>query len=91
VVIFQELKHYAFDHFKEEEALMAQYDFPDLENHQREHQAFRDYIDELEKSHKLDSEAIMELILFFMKWITNHIMISDKKYALHINKILSND
>jgi len=89
--IFQELKSYAFNHFNEEEALMTQYNYPDLEAHQREHQTFRTHMDELEKSHKLDTETIMELILFFMKWITNHIMISDKKYAMHINKLLSDD
>lgn len=88
VSTLQELSDYAKFHFKEEEALLEQYEFGDLHNHKKEHQKFIDYLENItvEDLDQNQLTAIDDLIKFIASWILNHISKSDMKYVKYLNK-----
>lgn len=76
------LVEYAEHHFRREEALLARAAFPDLPPHLEEHRdllshlhLLRDRVCAGEKS-ALGEEAVD----FLKKWLTDHILVSDKSY-----------
>jgi hemerythrin len=85
--ILSELQAYTIYHFQFEEALQARYHYPSLEMHHEEHQSFINTLSEMEiKAIQEDSkDLVLKLIMFVSEWISNHIMISDKKYSKHIH------
>jgi hemerythrin len=82
--IINELVDYSKFHFKTEEKLFAESDYPDKEKHIIEHQEFVDKINgfktELEKG---KSSLTFQLMNFLRNWLLNHIAVSDQAYAGH--------
>ncbi|GAA0810571.1 hypothetical protein GCM10009111_01720 [Colwellia asteriadis] len=84
----EELVSYTKYHFKREEKLMADYDYPGLAEHQEEHQAMIDKVEEYahiynEQGH--DSlKQVTNLITF---WLINHINESDKEYSRYLQQL----
>lgn len=83
-----ELQNYTVYHFNYEEKLMEDYNYPDIENHKKQHKAFihkvanldEEYIDEHQK------KISMDLLVFILDWIGNHILKSDMNYKDFLNK-----
>ncbi len=87
VGILAELADYAVYHFDQEEILMEQYGYPELESHKIEHMFFRKKLQKIE-SKDLDNmqrEAVIELITFISDWIAGHILKTDAKYGAFFN------
>lgn len=83
-----ELFEYTIYHFKSEEELLKEYSYPDLEEHIKEHNYFRRHIREFQKMNRANILLInMRLTDFLKEWIFNHVLISDREYALHMKKI----
>ena len=86
----QELLSYAIYHFETEELLMAEYGYhrqtpADAEAHIRGHRAFSAQAvaiqEALQNQEFVDTE---ELLDFLVRWVTGHIMETDKKLARFI-------
>ena len=80
------LQNYVKIHFKHEEALMVEYEYPDLEAHKKSHLEF---IKEIARLGLLIAERdttnnIMEVTYFCMDWLKKHIGVTDRKVADYI-------
>ena len=76
------LKEYAQFHFKAEETIMAAAGYADLEEHRGEHAAFIDQILLFDLDVILATEGLAwDMLHFLREWLTNHILISDKKFS----------
>lgn len=91
--ILSELQAYTIYHFQYEEALLDRYQYPTLASHHEEHQQFIDTLLEMEiKAIQEDSnDLVLKLIMFVSEWISNHIMITDKKYSKYLLDKMAND
>lgn len=76
-----EMVNYAREHFTDEEILMRQYGYPNLEAHKKEHNYFIDTTAELAVNF-VDSRETSggEIAEFLNIWLTNHILRTDMKY-----------
>jgi hemerythrin len=85
--IFDYLTEYTKKHFHTEEVALFKYAYPDIEQHKKEHQKFILKLKELKSDFKNDKVTVtLEVLNFLKDWLLNHILISDKKYAAHIQK-----
>ena len=79
--VLDRLTHFASIHFKAEEALLAEHDYPDLEAQKSEHLAYRLKIATLCQETVLHKNTVPEdLIRFLRNWWVDHILDSDMKY-----------
>ncbi|GMT41911.1 MAG: hypothetical protein IEMM0002_0322 [bacterium] len=74
--IVSELAKYSTEHLAAEERAMEKYYYPDLENHRREHDKFREMVKDI--ASEPDTAAVSRTLL---DWFSNHILITDKKYS----------
>ena len=79
--IVEELAAYTKYHFQSEEDIFCKTEYPEKEQHKKQH---RDFIEKIEEfKNKLiigDSSLSFDIMLFLQKWLQNHILISDKEY-----------
>jgi hemerythrin-like metal-binding protein len=82
------MKNYTIYHFKAEEKLLKQYNYPDFEIHKQEHENFLNKVNDLEERFREGKLIIsFEITDFLKKWIRNHIQETDSKYSkLLINR-----
>ncbi|MEJ5362104.1 MAG: bacteriohemerythrin [Spirochaetota bacterium] len=79
--ILQNLVNYTKIHFKHEEDYMVLYDYPEYEKHKKEHNALTDQVMDFYTRYQAGKTVFsLELMNFLKDWLTNHILISDKKY-----------
>ena len=79
IEVIQELSKYAATHFKDEEDYMESINYRKLFTQKIEHAEFIKKISELDLS-KIDEnhdEAIMDILSFLAKWLTEHIIEKD--------------
>ncbi len=80
------MKDYTIYHFTDEEHLMAQHNYPFLEQHKKEHRDFVDKVSEVEKKLREGKMVIsLEITNFLKDWIRNHIFNSDQRYTEYVN------
>jgi hemerythrin len=81
--IFTGLAAYTQKHFTYEENMFAEYGYPDSEEHKRQHNELIAQVVELKEKFIENPQRTMsaDLMLFLKRWITNHIMRTDKEYA----------
>ncbi|SHJ31856.1 hemerythrin-like metal-binding domain protein [Malonomonas rubra DSM 5091] len=80
--IMNELIQYTVIHFAVEESLFRIFEYPDYDDHCRHHQELRAQVMEINKKVQSGERMVTPELLFFLKkWITNHIMVEDQKYA----------
>jgi len=79
--VLDELISYIRYHFKNEEDLMEQCNYPDLEDHKLIHSHMISEVNDLHRRFLSDDETIGdELSQFLQMWLMNHIIIEDKKF-----------
>lgn len=79
--ILEELSQYTEYHFKTEEEYFEKYQYPDRENHIRQHKDFIKKLDEWKKQNNEKKSDIHYSILDFLKkWLPEHILKEDKSY-----------
>lgn len=79
------LDNFARIHFAVEECLMRILEYPELVEHSYEHFRFSDDLKKLQEK-ALNAEVTQQSIAFIGTWLRDHVMTSDKQYALHFLK-----
>ncbi len=79
--ILQSLVNYTKIHFKHEEDYMVLYDYPEYEKHKKEHDTLTEQVMDFYTRYQAGETVFsFELMNFLKDWLTNHILITDKKY-----------
>jgi len=77
-----ELKKYTESHFSKEEAMMEKHGYPDIEKHKMEHKEMISKVQEFQKDFESNDVAVSkETLRYLQGWLTNHILVTDKKYS----------
>lgn len=81
--IFTGLATYTQQHFTYEENMFAEYGYVDSVEHKRQHSELIAQVLELKQRFIENPQGTMsvDLMLFLKRWLTNHIMRTDKEYA----------
>lgn len=80
------LKDYTNKHFGDEEVLQQKYSYPDIVNHKKLHQTFKDDVKKIGEDFEQNgtSVALTFKVNSIAAWFINHIKVHDKKVAAHI-------
>jgi hemerythrin len=79
--IILELAKYAKIHFQKEEFFFQRFNYPQADEHIREHQLFIEKVESFKTEFKSGRITLtFELLSFLKNWIDHHIMEVDKKY-----------
>ena len=78
------LVSYTITHFKDEEALMAKKNYPDLAAHKMVHEKFVREVQKMRDDFKAGRNLTLELSQALTDWLKNHIMGTDMKYVSHL-------
>ena len=78
-VFFDKLLDYTNTHFKNEEALFDEYDYPEKEEHKKEHDRLRQHV--IEFNREKDVRFASNMVEFLESWLFDHILGSDFSYA----------
>ncbi|HHT94119.1 MAG TPA: hemerythrin family protein [Clostridiaceae bacterium] len=76
------LEAYANEHFRDEEAYMAQINYPGLEQQRSAHQGFVEELNKLKEEYEQSGgnvALIIDSYVMIMNWLTKHISNMDKK------------
>lgn len=73
------LERYAMDHFALEEKYMRLFDYPDIEAHQKQHEQFKKFTEDL-KSHGINNVTESARLCHKLNvWFVDHIQYTDKQ------------
>jgi hemerythrin len=79
-----ELLAYADYHFRAEEQYMREIEYFEIDDHVELHKGFTYKLDEMKQiPHASELELTKELIVFIGKWLLNHVLEEDRKFAAH--------
>jgi hemerythrin-like metal-binding protein len=82
----EELVDYTKTHFRREETMLEEYDYPDLEAHKRQHAQMIAKVDEFLEQYKRNSDKAIENTLDFLKdWLIRHINGTDQEYSGYLH------
>jgi methyl-accepting chemotaxis protein len=85
--VVEKLVDYVKEHFSREEALMAEYNYPDLDAHVKLHNTFVTKIDDFQKAvMEGQLRVTMDIMTFLKDWLTKHIKGTDQQYGRHIKQ-----
>ena len=80
-----EFVEYTDTHFKDEEVVMDQYNFPLLGLHKMEHMMFYNEVKRLHVNMLVGKAVITcDVVMLLLSWFKDHIQHSDRKYASHM-------
>jgi hemerythrin len=80
--ILSDLLSYTSFHFATEEKYFQQYAYPEFPRHKKEHDELTKKTKELNASYREGKLTItIEVMTFLKDWLSNHILVSDKKYS----------
>ena len=83
------LMAYTQVHFRAEERYLTQHNYPDLINHQIQHQKFVNKIQEFRRKYEAGQIGLsIEVMQFLSDWFVNHIKRTDMEYAKEINSVV---
>lgn len=82
------LKSYTVTHFKGEETELQRVKYPEFAAHKAQHEAFTKRIADFQESFSGGKANLsVEILNFLRDWLSNHIMVVDKKYAPYFSKV----
>ncbi len=81
--IFTGLANYTQKHFSYEENMFIEFGYTDYEEHKRQHNELIAQVVELKEKFLINPQGTIttDLMLFLKRWLTNHIMRTDKGYT----------
>jgi len=82
--VMKELVEYVMIHFKDEEAIMEEINYPGLKEHKQKHELFVKEILKSVNAYKNGKQFVPNSFVRFLRdWLFNHILIDDKAWAQH--------
>ncbi len=87
--MLDEMTDYADYHFKTEEKYFRKFHYPLLDDHIKEHEAFIEKVKEFIAKYEAGLSITFRLMNYLRKWLTNHILDSDREYVDIIKSELS--
>lgn len=85
--VLAKLLRYADIHFKAEEALLEQHQFPGLYEHKVEHKKFTEQVVRLLARFKRNDPGVPGALMCFMEsWLKQHVMKTDMEYSSHLTE-----
>lgn len=79
--LITQMTKYAQEHFKTEENLMAEFEFPLLDQHKQSHIKYREKVVDICMAVPLGVPVVPQVILnFLVEWWQNHILQEDMGY-----------
>ena len=80
--VMKELVEYVMVHFKDEEMIMEQINYPGLKEHKQKHELFVKEILKSVNAYKNGKQFVPNAFVRFLRdWLFNHILIDDKTWA----------
>ena len=80
--------HYIKTHFVTEEGIMEKADYPFLEEHKKQHEAFVNEVAvQIKAIETRDNPDSASFVKFLMNWVLNHIAHSDKGFSAYLEKM----
>lgn len=84
--VLDELVDYTKYHFKREEELMKQFEYPDYSVHKSEHDSLTQKVLDMQKKYSCGNAGIaVDIAILLNDWIAEHILVEDKKYGPYLN------
>ncbi len=84
--VLKSLVDYTRTHFAAEEAMMRLYNYPDYEQHKKEHNLLVVQVTDVQKQLGEGKMPITQSVMAFLKdWLQKHIQGNDKKYGPFLN------
>ncbi len=84
--VLDDLIDYTKTHFKREEELMEQYEYPEYTVQKSEHDSLVLKVEVMQKRYYTGNTSIAtDVAILLNDWLAEHIMIEDKKYGVHFN------
>jgi hemerythrin-like metal-binding protein len=76
-------------HFLDEEKVMEELDFPEIEDHKAQHALFVTHLENYftGKYEELNRVKNIDELMFLKSWFLEHIEVFDKKYAEYKNQL----
>ena len=82
------LLDYIAVHFQNEEGFMRVNCYPQLREHEAEHQAFRDRIMAMDRERRSGSApSTVELLTFLCDWLREHVTSIDKEFGKYLKRM----
>ncbi len=82
---FLDLVEFVREHFDFEEDLFSKYNYPETQSHAASHTMLLAELDQIFDGKKPSHDVMSaELDRYLKKWLINHILVDDKKYAKHL-------
>jgi hemerythrin len=79
--VLNEMNKYALTHFADEEAYMVQFNYPDYEQHRKEHQGFSiETMAFLDSATEGDCQLACKILEHLKNWLAHHVQGTDRKY-----------
>ncbi len=79
--VLTDMTNYAQEHFKSEEDLMIEYDYPHLDEHQHQHHGFQEKAARLcFATVKGQTSVPHELLAYLQQWLIHHILQADMAF-----------
>ena len=85
--VLQFLLTYVQEHFAEEEQLMQEADYPELEEHRQQHAEFRRLIDDFERRIRTEENVLgiaREFNRILIDWLTEHVCTVDRALGRYL-------
>lgn len=80
--VMKELVDYVMVHFKDEEKIMAQINYPDIKEHKQKHELFIKEILSSVSAYSSGKQFVPNAFVRFLRdWLFNHILLTDKEMA----------
>lgn len=90
MTILDELLEYTKYHFEYEENMLKKYDYEHIHNQEEEHAFYVYKINDVASREDIDDnqrKVVLEIIDFLSEWISKHIMVADREYAIFLKKV----
>lgn len=85
--VLESLVDYTRRHFENEERLLIETRYPDLEVHKLEHEKMVAWLNQLRSRRTLGTAAgpSLETVNYLKDWLFDHILGSDQRYSAHLH------
>ncbi len=85
-MVLTHLLWYLAQHFSSEEQLMAAVEYPDIEEHRREHSECRRRMAQLVSSIERGEIDVKDCVPYIRTWVHEHMLGSDRRYAVWVKE-----